>query len=321
MVQKGINFSNNPPILNSFLLYLANIKGFSIETIKGYETDLRTFFKFILKYKETKIAFKNITIFLLFQINTDDIYAFLVYINYEKNNCSSTRKRKLSALKAFFKWLYLNNPNQNKENPAKKIPSIELNLRLPKYLTLEEAKKIQSVFNITNSKKPIRNNTIITLFLSTGIRISELININTTDIDFRTNSIRIIGKGNKERIVYFSNYCKKQLKKYLDVRTKTNTEALFISCKNKRVCKSTVENICKQAFTLIGVGSRHYSPHTLRHTAATIFYESSNYNLLLVKEILGHSSIVSTEIYTHVKNKEIQEAVNKNPLGNYMAAS
>ena len=316
-MQKGIDFKQNPAILNDYLLYLLNTKNYSLGTIKGYELDLQLFFNFILEYKQINMTLIKITIFILFQIKTEDIYAYLVYLNHEKNNCSSTRQRKLAAIKSFFKWLYLNEPNSNKKNPAIVIPQIELHYRLPKYLTLDQAKQIQVIFNLKNSKYPIRNNAIITLFLSTGIRISELLSININDLDFENNCIRILGKGNKERIVYFSNYCKQQIKKYLDIRKDVKENALFLSSHNVRISKSSVENICKQAYSLLGLENKHYSAHTLRHTAATIFYEYSNNDILLLKEILGHSTIISTEIYTHIKNKAVKEAIEKNPLSNY----
>lgn len=316
-MRKNINFKRNPAILNKYLLYLRNIKNFSVGTVTEYERDLRLFFDFILKYRETNFKLEDITLFILLQITTKDIYAFLVYINHEKNNCSSTRQRKLAAIKSFFKWLCLNNPSIEKKNPASQISSIELHYRLPKYLTLNEAKKMQAIFNIKNSVHPIRNNAIITLFLSTGMRLSELINVNISDINFAENYIHITGKGNKQRNVYFSNYCKNQLLKYINIRQNTETDALFLSSQNQRLCKSSVEYICKQGYKLMGLENKHYSPHTLRHTAATLIYEYSNNDILVIKKLLGHSTVASTEIYTHVKNKSIKEAVEKNPLSNF----
>ena len=188
--------------------------------------------------------------------------------------------------------------------------------RLPKSLTLEEAKKIQTVFTIKNSKNSLRNNAIICLFLSAGLRVSELISIKFTDIDFEKNSIQILGKGNKERTVYFSDYCKKQIKKYLSTR-KDNNPFLFVSNKNDKLSREEINYITKKAYKLMNLEDRHYSTHTLRHTAATLLYMYVKEDTLLLKEFLGHSSIASTQIYTHIHNRQVKEAVERNPLSNF----
>lgn len=310
------NIRKNPEILDDYLKYLKDMKNFSDTTIKSYEIDLRLFFKFIIEYKQYNIYLINLSLFLILKVTVDDIYSFLVYLNYYKNNSAATRKRKLAAIKSFYKWIYLKDPNTKIENPTKNINSITLPYRLPKYLSIAQTKKIQSIFNTENSNYPIRDNLIINMFLSTGMRISELLGINIKDINLIDNSIKVKGKGNKERLVYFSDSCKSLLEIYLNTR-KSEEKALFLSSWNKRICKSSVENICHKAFKLMGIGDKHYSPHTLRHTFATIMYDNSNGNILLLKELLGHSSIQSTEIYTHVHSNKIKEAVEKNPLSNF----
>ena len=318
-MRNSIDYNKNPAILNDFLNYLLNTKNYSIGTVLGYEIDLNIFFKFILKYKDIPLTIKSITVFILMQINQDDILAFLVYINYYKNNCSITRKRKVAAIKTFFKWLYMYNPSVHKKNPTKEFPVIQQIKRMPKYLTLNQAKEIQNIFNAENCNQYIRNNTIITLFLNTGIRLSELINMNIEDIDFEEKKIKILAKGNKERYVYFSEYCKNKLLKYMEIRQskKITENALFISTRNRRLSKSSIENICRQAYKLMGLNDKKYCVHTLRHTAATIYFEANGRDILLLKEILGHSSILSTQIYTHTYSNLTKEAVNKNPLSDY----
>ena len=319
-MRNSINYEENPAILNDFLEYLRNMRNYSIGTIKGYENDLNIFFKFILKYKHIQISFSKITIFTIFQIAKSDIIAYLVYLNYYKNNCSITRKRKIAAIKTFFKWIYINVPGIRKENPTTDIPTVQSIVRLPKYLSLKEAKTIQNIFNKRNCIYYIRNNTIITLFLTTGIRLNELINIKLQDIDFEKKSINIVCKGNKERVVYFSEHCKQQLLKYLSIRSNANCKEdfLFLSNQNKRISKGSVESICKKAYKLMGLENKNYTVHTLRHTAATIYFEFNNRDILLLKEILGHSTILSTEIYTHTYNNLVKEAINKNPLNNFV---
>ena len=318
-MRNNINFEKNPAILNNFLAYLQNMKNYSIGTIQGYELDLKIFFNFILKYKDIGITYAQITTFTISQIREEDVEAFLVYINYYNSNCSSTRKRKVAAIKSFFKYFYTNNNYVNKENPTKNLPSIQTLKRIPKYLTIEQAKKMQNIFNKDNSKQYVRNNAIITLFLSTGIRLSELLKINLEDIDFNNKTINIYCKGNNQRLIYISEYCRKKLQEYISERDAANTqcEALFIGSKNKRISKSSIEYICKSAYKLMGIEDKNYTVHSLRHTAATIYFESNNRDILLLKEILGHSTILSTEIYAHTYNNLAKEAVMKNPLSEY----
>lgn len=317
----------NPKILNEFLNYLLAIKSYSINTIKEYNRDLLMFFDFIKEYRNFKIRVEDFNQLILLQIKTADIIAFLVYCNYTRDNNSSTRERKLAAIKSFFKWLLGNYPdNISVINPADEIKSINKCIRLPKYLNLEQSKQIQEVFNVSNSKYPIRNNAMIALFLSSGLRVSELISIRMKDINFSNKSIQIIGKGNKQRTVFFSEYCKKQLNQYIALRNKNNkitnlNEPLFLSSQKRKMSRNTAYNICKQAFINIGINEPHYSPHTLRHTAATLLYIHVKPDILLIKEFLGHSSISSTEIYSHIEDPEVRNAVERNPLSNFMVKS
>ena len=315
---KHINFERNPSILNDFIAYLLYSKNYSMNTIITYANRLKCFFKFIVEYKNLKIEFNKISLFNLLDIEEHDVIAFMVYSNYSQNNCSYSRQQRLSAIRTFYKWLLITNPQIQKENPAKNIPYPEATLRLPKYLSLEQAKRIQNIFTIQNSKLPIRNNAIITLFLSTGLRISELININVKDVNFDDNSIKILGKGNKHRVVYFSNYCKAKLLRYIEFRNKSDknikNDALFINLQHKRIGMDCVRTVCKEAYKLIGLEDCGYTVHTLRHTAATLMYKYNNRDITLVKEFLGHESMSSTAIYTHVYNADVKEAVENNPL-------
>ena len=253
------------------------------------------------------------------QIKKEDILAYLVFLNYYRNNCAYSRQRRLCSIKSFYRWLSDNYPNII-DNPVKSIKNIEPCYRLPKHLSLNQAKKIQTIFTLKNSKTPIRNNAIISLLLSTGMRASELININIKDINFNDKSIKVHGKGNKERVVYFNEHCKILLKKYLDIRgrDKNNIDkkALFINIQHKRIGIDGIEDICQKAYNLIGLNDKGYTTHTLRHTAATITYRYVKQDILLIKEMLGHSSINSTQIYTHIYNKEVKEGFEKNPLSN-----
>ena len=310
-----------PKILKDFLDYLASIKNYSLHTIKNYYLDLMMFFNFIKEYMNIAVEIKEFNIFILANVKEKDIIAFLVYLNFNKDNTAQTRQRRLSSIRTFYKWLFINYPPFNtKKNLTKYIPNIEPVTRLPKYLNLEQAKKIQEVFNISNSRFPLRDNMIVTMFLHTGMRLSELINIDICDVDFYSKSIRIVGKNNKERKVFLNKVVMKKLEIYLNWRNYTNiNEPLFLNKNKQRIGVNGVENICKKAFELLGLGEYNYTTHTLRHTIATIIYKHTK-DIFLLEKFLGHSCIEATEIYTHVDNIKIKEAVEKNPLSNYKVA-
>jgi len=185
-------FSNkNPDILNKFITYLLNIKHYSISTANEYKLDLLIFFRFIKQYCNISIKISEFNSSVLLSVKESDILAFIVYLNHNRNCTASTRKRKIYAIKAFYKWLFAFYSIKNIQNPAEELPNIQQIQRLPKYLTLEQAKKLKNVFDTTNSKFPLRNNTIITLFLENGLRVSELININLSDLNLNDNYIKI----------------------------------------------------------------------------------------------------------------------------------
>lgn len=315
----------NPKVLNDFLNYLIVFKNYSKGTVEGYNTDLIIFFNFLIKYLNLKIKIKDMSVFILSTIKESDIIAFLVYLNYNRDNSFKTRQRKLSSIKSFYKWLFSHFPIFNsKENPTKNIPHIEITERTPKHLRLNDALKIQHIFNISNSRNPARDNTIITLFLNCGLRLSELTGINLKDIDFNNTTLNVIGKGNKERTVYLNKSCLTAIKNYIEVRPKegikndanASNEPLFKDNRNKRITIFNIEKICKKAFMLAGLKEYKYTTHSLRHTSATYLYESTK-NILIVKEFLGHSSITSTQIYSHINNENIKNAINNNPLNSF----
>lgn len=316
-------YEKNPQILNNFLNYLLGIKNYSLKTIKAYNSSLYMFFEFIISYMHLKINVKNINSLILLQVNESHIIAFLVYCNFTRNNTPNTRKSKLAAIRKFYKWFLTTIPGgYTRENPTKNMPNIEGIRRLPKFLKLEQAKKIQEIFTLENSRMPIRNNALISTFLSTGARVSELINANVEDVNFNNNTITVIGKGNKERILYINEKSRNSLKRYLEQRYRTKkifnlNEPLFLNKNGRRLGIDGVEDICSKAFELIGLGDCNYTSHTLRHTAATMMYWYVTQDILLLKEFLGHKYITSTEIYTHIYNKKLKEAIDKHPLNNY----
>lgn len=282
-------FKNSPKIIISFLNYLSASLGYSINTLKAYNTDLIQFFKFIKTYHNLEIDINNFSVFVLLKVKKQDILAFQVYLNYNRNNSPYSRQRKIYSIRAFYEWLLLSFPGN--DNPTNSLPNIPKIVRLPKCLTLEEAKKIQKVFTLENSRFALRNNTIISLFLHTGMRVSELLSLNVGNIDFNDSSICVIGKGNRERKVYLNKFCKEQLSKYLknrfkDVQKVNVNVPLFVGVRNKRLGIDGVEVICKNAYKLIGLEDKNYTTHTLRHTAASIIYNYVQEDILILKEFL-----------------------------------
>ena len=308
-----------PLILNKFLNYLENMN-YSKKTIEEYSIDLLLFFKFLKEYNNWKIGVREFNVFVLAQTKESDVIAFLVYLNYNRNDTASTRQRKLASIRCFFKWLFNNYPSNTQwTDPTNDLPNIREVKRIPKYLTLSQSKKIMNIFNIYNSNYPRRNNMIITLFLNTGLRVSELSNLNISDINLDDKYIKLIGKGNKERKIFISEKLKTQLIEYLQIENNYNEivetdKPLFISHRNQRLGVHAIQEVCKNAYKLMGLESYGYTAHTLRHTFATIMYKHVNGDIFLLKEIMRHESIVSTEIYVHTENKTIKEAFDKNPL-------
>lgn len=319
MKQKIMVEKETPKILDEFLKYLQVIKNYSRNTIDGYKLDLMQFFKFINEYHRFNIQIKDFNIFILLRVQESDIIAFLVYLNYFKDGSVMTRQRKLTAIRQFYRWLINLHPSCMKTNPAGNIDNIKKVERLPKYIPLKKAKELQSIFNITNSRYPQRNNAILCLFLNSGIRLNELINIKISDVNFKKNTIKVKGKGNRERTIYFNELCSTKIKEYLEFRERRGeildvNNFLFLNNKYQKLGIDGIEYICNKAYKLADLEEYGYTIHTLRHTAATILYRYVTQDLLVLKEFLGHKHITTTQIYTHVYNQQLIDAVNRHPL-------
>jgi site-specific recombinase XerD len=234
---------------------------------------------------------------------------------------SATLARKTASLRTFFGYL-CNKTKQIPFNPTQDLESPKIEKRLPKYLTLEDSKKLLEISADDESRNTERNFAIITLFLNCGMRLSELININIKDIDFDNNKLNVIGKGNKERTIYLNNACITAIKKYLMERPNEGIkymakDALFLSEQKRRISNRTVQYIVKSELKKAGLDINKYSVHKLRHTAATLMYKYGNVDIRALQELLGHESIATTQIYTHVDNDQIRSAVENNPLANF----
>lgn len=323
-----INHENNPDYLNSFLDYTVTILNKSPNTIKEYNYDLATFLKFIkVHFKMTdeedfsKITIKDIPLSTIKQIKLDDIHAFLSYLTNTYHSKAATRARKASSIRVFFNYLS-QKANLIEFNPAQNLETPKLDKRLPKYLSLEDSKKLLNVAGSDDNRNNKRDYAIITLFLNCGMRLSELVGINIKDINFSECQMTVIGKGNKERTIYLNKACMTAINNYLAVRPvegiktdKANSKnALFLSERKERISRRTVQYIVDKELRAAGLDTNKYSVHKLRHTAATLMYQYGKVDIRALQEVLGHESISTTEIYTHVANVQARSAIENNPL-------
>ena len=311
----NINIEQNPEFVNSFLDYSITILNKSPNSVKEYNYDINMFLRYLKMYfhmtneKELKnIQIKDITIDTIKRVTPEDILSFLSYLALNQNSKPATRARKISTIRIFFSFLSQKaklieiNPAQNIETPKKEK-------RMPKYLSLENKE---------------RDYAIITIFLNCGLRLSELVGINIKDIDFTEYKLNVIGKGNKERTIYLNKSCINAIENYLKVRpvegiksdSKKSKDALFLSKRRERISNRTVQYIVDKELRKAGLDTKKYSTHKLRHTAATLMYQYGNVDIRALQELLGHESISTTEIYTHVNNEQVRNAVESNPLAN-----
>lgn len=323
-----IKREENPEFLNSFLDYSVTILNKSPNSIKEYNYDLMMFLRFIkLHFNMTnetdlkEIKIDDMTIDTIKKITLEDIHAFIAYLTREYHSKSSTRARKISTIRIFFKYLS-RKAKLIEVNPAQDLETPKLDKRLPKYLSLEDSKKLLDVTSNEDNRNSERDYAIITLFLNCGMRLSELVGINLQDIDFEDYKLNVIGKGNKERTIYLNKACMKAIADYLEVRpkegikhdSKYSEKALFLSERKTRISNRTVENVVTKQLQAAGLDTKKYSVHKLRHTAATLMYQYGQVDIRALQELLGHESIATTEIYTHVSNDQVRNAVESNPL-------
>lgn len=312
-----------PSRLMEFLNYLSVIKGKSSNTVNGYRIDLTLLFKFLKLYRGMipkdisfeMIEIKDIDDEFINSIKLTDLYAYLSYVEKNRANSAYARARKVAAIKSFFRYIYTKTRVLD-ENPAADLETPKTDKRNPIYLTLTESKELlHSVDDTYRNQK--RNFCIITLFLNCGLRLSELCSIDIPKI--KEDTLMVVGKGNKERTVYLNKACLKAIEDYMPERKTMEVldghkDALFISEKNRRISKRNVEVIIDKYIAAAGLDSNKYTPHKLRHTAATLMYKHGNVDIRSLQKILGHENIATTQIYTHVDDEKLREAVNLNPL-------
>ena len=309
-----------PQSVQEFITYLRVIKGKSDLTTLEYASDLRTFFRYMkmirglspAEYEFEQIDISDIDDEFVATITLMDAYNYMIFCKDERGNSDRTRSRKVSTLKSYFDYMC---------RKTKKIPNdpmVELEMpkfkkSMPKYLTYEQAMQL---LNAVDGKNKERDYCIITLFLNCGLRLAELCSLNYGDIR-QDGTIVITGKGNKERVVYLNNACIYAIRDYMRVRPVDGVidkKALFISAHKKRISRESVQKMVQKYLDKSGLGGQGYSVHKLRHTAATLMYRTGDADVLVLKEILGHENLNTTEIYTHTDNQQIRKAVKANPL-------
>lgn len=332
-------YANAPQSIKDFIYYEQIVKGRSELTVRNYYNDLRTFFRFY-KVKNGRASdapedFCNIDVS---DITDDDIKSvdlltaqeFLVYMKTEKNNEQKARYRKAVSLRQFYKFL-TNNKNMFEVSPMANLELPTPKPALPKYLTLEQA--LEMLTHIDTSDKK-RDYCMVVFFLNCGMRLSELVGIDLRDIrsthasdGSEVYTLKVLGKGSKERIIYLNDACVRAYTDYLapeetdpDARNAAGrrnmtakTDALFLSRRGTRISNRRVQQIVEDCFKSCGLDNMGFSVHKLRHTAATLMYQNG-VDVRVLKDVLGHENLNTTQIYTHVSNSQLEDAMNQNPL-------
>lgn len=317
-----------PDILIEYSQYLRVIKNRSVRTVEQYQNDLVLFLCFVKAKLEglstepddyVKVDISGVDAAFLSRVRSEHIYSFLSYVADKRGNKAGARARKLTAIKSFFKYLTVT-VRVVKDNPAKDIDAPSQRPALPKFLSLEEALSLlQAVKDDPETTTRERDYAILTLFLNCGMRLSELVGLNLSDFDKELSCVRVLGKGSKERMVYLNDACRAAILDYIPIRNSDtqikDKNALFISTRqHNRISNKTVQWLVKKYLGLAGLENKHYSTHKLRHTAATLMYRTGKVDVRVLKDILGHEQLNTTQIYTHVSDESMRSAMMQNPL-------
>ena len=313
-------FMQSPPILKEYLGYTETIRGRSASTVDEYFVDIRNFLRFLKQLRglvpptlaEDEIPIEDVTLELLRSVTLTDAYEYMNYLRNERSNSNKTRARKTSSLRMFFKYL-TDYAHKLEKNPLQNLDTPKLKKSLPQYLTLDQS--IALLSNVSGEFAE-RDYCMLTLFLNCGLRRAELVGINLTDISHSEHTLRVRGKGNKERLLYLNEACMQSIDQYLKVRPVDGVKdknALFLSRLKSRISTQGVHYVVKQYLQQVE-GAETMTTHKLRHTAATLMYQQGGVDLRVLQNILGHESLGTTEIYTHLSNKQLEDAANSTPL-------
>lgn len=308
-----------PEYIENFINHIQIVENKSDKTLDAYRVDLLCFLRFLKIYHNDvdpnkiewlNIPVKDVPFDYIKQFTIQDAYSYMSWLKKNRNNSAKTRSRKTSSLKHFYSYLS-NKVHLLENNPIEALELPRQEKTLPKYLSVDQAKKLLSSIN---TKTYERDFCIITLFLNCGMRLSELNKINMEDISLDSKTVRLYGKGRKERIVDLNAACVSALDQYIATRKPIdNCDALFYSGKHNRLSTRRIQEIVEKCLKAAGLGNLGITPHKLRHTAATLLY-NNGVDTLVLKELLGHESIATTQIYTHLGNGVLKKAVEMNPL-------
>lgn len=325
--------SEAPPVLRDFLSYHETIKGHSRATVDEYFLDLRNFFRYLkiergLVPHSTElddISIQDVDLKLIASVTLNDVYDYMAFLSRDKVKnershepeyglMASSRARKIATIRSFYKYLTVKT-KQLDVNPVEGLDTPKTTKSLPRYLTLDESRRLLDAVDGVNRE---RDYCIICLFLNCGLRISEIVGLNIGDV--RGDSLRVLGKGNKERIVYLNDACQAAIEAYKPVRSQmvgSSVSALFVSNRRQRMGREAVHAMVKKTLLKAGLDPDKYSSHKLRHTAATLMLQNG-VDVRTLQEVLGHEHLNTTQIYTHVDNSELRVAAQANPLAEYI---
>ena len=318
-------FEDAAPDIVEYVRYLEVIAGKSPNTAFSYYCDLRGFSRFMKRRRglvpedvELKdIDPKGLDTAFWGSVTKEDVYEYLYFLNRECGNKKSSTARRLASLHGFYDYL-VNQVNKLTEDPTAAIKPPKQDKVLPKYLTAEQSIELLESTQ-TQSDFPERDYCMVVLFLNCGMRLSELVGMDLGDIDLEQRQIRLFGKGHKERMVYLNDACVDALQRYLSKRNtleglQPKEKAVFVTRRRKeRISNRRVEQLVTGAMKAAGL--KGFSTHKLRHTAATLMYQTGNVDILTLKQLLGHSSVGTTQIYTHLQEFQVRAAIEENPLG------
>ncbi len=328
LTMRSEEFNTFPAVLKDYAHHLVAIRGISEKTVCEYLLDLRSFFRFLktkrscveLNLEEIEgLSILDVSVATVKSVKREDIVEFLVHATLDRGNNTTTRMRKLSSIRSFFHYAQAR-LHIIETNPADDIDSPKKSKTLPKYLTIAEAVRLlETIKGDKMSKTVIRDFAIVTLFLNTGMRLSELVGLNLNSFDHDLSKVKVIGKGRKERIVYLNDAARRALVDYLKIRLDpryitTSDKAFFLSRRQVRISNKTIQWMVSKYLDMAGLSDKGLSVHKLRHTAATLMYQSGRVDIRVLKDILGHEQLNTTQIYTHVVDRNIEEAVSNHPL-------
>lgn len=312
----------NSNLVDDFLDYMKSTKGSSDNTVKEYYYDLRVFVRFIKKRKNlvdesidfNDIAIEDISHEVLESVTKQDIYAYNAFLERERKISNRSKFRKISSVRSFYNYLYAK-IEVIKKNPIIDIDMPKIEKTLPVYLTLDQSLNLLKTIEKSKIKALYkkRDYAIVTLFLNCGMRLSELSAINISHLK-DDNTLKVIGKGNKERTIYLNEASVYAINEYLKLRPQIKDDALFLSMREQRMSNRSIQHMIEKHMKNSGLDTNKYSVHKLRHTAATLLYQYGNADIRSLQEILGHESVNTTEIYTHVNKKSLKKLVESNPL-------